>query len=163
MRTIIVNEHEIRTAPDIRVDRPGAAVGRGSLRAQLAARMFARDLDGQLAVGWLGPAGSALAIRAARLESEKERHTIARALRRVVVDSRLVRPPGAPTVPVHRQNIAAAEEVIERITLRLHAPRPVSATGMARLRRVLSDGGGPLYAGGRGSLDGRLRAALAAL
>jgi hypothetical protein len=35
--------------------------------------------------------------------------------------------------------------------------------GMARLRRLLADGGGPMYAGGRGDLDGRLRAALAAL
>jgi hypothetical protein len=34
---------------------------------------------------------------------------------------------------------------------------------MARLRRVLSDGGGPLYRYGEGDLRGRLGAALAAL
>lgn len=34
---------------------------------------------------------------------------------------------------------------------------------MARLTRVLNDGLGPMYAFGHGDLDGRLRAALAAL
>jgi hypothetical protein len=66
-------------------------------------------------------------------------------------------------IPVHPRNIAAAEELIDTITLRLHSPRPVNARGMARLRRVLSDGGGPLYWYGEGDLGGRLGAALAAL
>jgi hypothetical protein len=64
---------------------------------------------------------------------------------------------------VHATNIAAAEDLIDRITLRLHSPRPVSARGMARLRRLLSDGGGPLYKYGKGDLGGRLGAALAEL
>jgi hypothetical protein len=66
-------------------------------------------------------------------------------------------------IPLHPRNIAAAEELIDAITLRLHSPRPVSARGMARLRRVLSDGAGPLYWYGEGDLGGRLGAALAAL
>ena len=49
------------------------------------------------------------------------------------------------------------------ITLRLHSPRHVSATGMARLRLLLSDGCGPMYEWGRGDLGDRLRAAAAAL
>ena len=64
---------------------------------------------------------------------------------------------------MHADNIAAAEDVIDAITLRLHSPRPVSARGMARLRVVLSDGCGPMYRYGRGDLSGRLGAALAAL
>lgn len=47
--------------------------------------------------------------------------------------------------------------------LRLHSPRPVTARGMARLRLLLADGGGPLYRFGRGDLEGRLMAAFAAL
>ena len=60
-------------------------------------------------------------------------------------------------------NITAAEDVIDQITLRLHSPRPVNARGMARLRLLLSDGDGPVYRFGRGDLEGRLGAALAAL
>ncbi|GFG55541.1 hypothetical protein [Mycolicibacterium agri] len=50
--------------------------------------------------------------------------------------------------------------MIDAITLRLHSPRPVTAMGMARLRRLFADGAGPMYAGGRGDLDGRLDAVL---
>jgi hypothetical protein len=60
-------------------------------------------------------------------------------------------------------NVTAAEHLIDRVTLRLHAAEPVSALGMARLRRILADGTGPLYRSGRGDLTGRLGAALAEL
>ena len=66
-------------------------------------------------------------------------------------------------VPMHRANIASAEALIDEVTLRLHAPHPVRARGMARLRQLLSDGRGPLYRYGRGDLAGRLGAALSAL
>ena len=158
-----MNEHAHQMTPNAGVDRPATAVERGSWRAQLAARLFADYLDRQLAVGFVGPTGSALAVRAARLESDDERHSVARALRRAVVESHLGRPLGAPTVPVNRDNVAAAQDTIDRITLRLHSPRHVSARGMARLQRVVSDGCGPLYARGGGNLDDRLRAAFAAL
>jgi hypothetical protein len=39
----------------------------------------------------------------------------------------------------------------------------VNALGVARLRQLLSDGCGPLYRYGRGDLEGRLGAALAAM
>jgi len=39
----------------------------------------------------------------------------------------------------------------------------VRARGMARLRMLLSDGTGPLYRAGRGSLAAELRGVLAAL
>jgi hypothetical protein len=64
---------------------------------------------------------------------------------------------------MHRANIASAEALIDEVTLRLHAPRPVSARGMARLRQLLSNGTSPLFRHGRGDLAGRLGAALAAL
>ncbi len=54
-------------------------------------------------------------------------------------------------------------EVIDDITLLLHSPRPVRARGMARLRMLLSDGRGPMYRNGRGSLAAELRGVLAAL
>jgi hypothetical protein len=134
-----------------------------SLRAHLRARLFPRRLDCQLAVRAARPAGSALAIHAARLESDHERHAIARTLRRCIIDAHHGRPFRSARIPVNRRNVTAAEDVIDVITLRLHSPRHVSATGMARLRLLLSDGCGPMYEWGHGDLGDRLRAAAAAL
>jgi hypothetical protein len=140
----------------------GTAIPRASLTARLAARLRAGKYDRLLSVGVPAPAGSALAAHAARLTSVAEREAIARALRHAVTDARggiLL----TSRVALHAENVAAAEDVIDAITLRLHSPRPVSARGMARLRQVLSDGTGPFYRYGRGDLSGRLGAALAAL
>jgi hypothetical protein len=136
---------------------------RASLAARFIAWLRAGKFDDLLAVGVPAPAGSALAVHQARLTSATEREAVARTLRQAVHEAH---PAGAllsPRIPVHPNNIAAAEELIDRITLRLHSPRPVSARGMARLRRLLSDGCGPLYRYGRGDLAGRLGAALAEL
>jgi hypothetical protein len=66
-------------------------------------------------------------------------------------------------VPLNVPNIVAAQDRIDEITLRLHSPRPVAPRGVARLRVLLADGVGPMYRYGRGDLEGRLGAALAAL
>ena len=136
---------------------------RPSLAARVTARLRAYQLDRQLAVGVPAPAGSALAVHQARLTSVAEREAIARTLRLAVCDARRGGTARSSRIPVHPANIAAAEDLIDTITLRLHSPRPVSARGMARLRVVLSDGCGPLYRFGRGDLNGRLGAALAEL
>jgi hypothetical protein len=143
--------------------RRRTAVPRPSLAARVTARLRAYQFDRQLAVGVPAPAGSALAVHQARLTSSGEREAIARALRLAVHDAHAGLHPFSSRIPVHSNNIAAAEELIDTITLRLHAPRPVSARGMARLRLVLSDGCGPMYRFGRGDLSGRLGAALAEL
>ena len=137
---------------------------RRSVRAYLMARLRAARFDRALAVGVPAPAGSALAVHAARLISVAERHAVARTLRRAVRDAKDdLSATRSGRVPMHRANIAAAEALIDEVTLRLHAPHPVSARGMARLRQLLSDGAGPLYRHGRGDLAGRLGAAFAAL
>jgi hypothetical protein len=147
-------------ASDVR--RRGASP-RPSLMARVTARLRAFQFDRQLAVGVPAPAGSALAVHEARLTSMAERESVAWALRQAVHDVRAGGTPLSARIPVHFNNIAAAEDLIDTITLRLHSPRPVSARGMARLRVVLSDGCGPMYESGRGDLSGRLGAALAAL
>jgi hypothetical protein len=136
---------------------------RPSVRARMTARLRARRFDRALAVGVPAPAGSALAAHAARLTSVAERQAVARALRRAVCDAKDTRATRSGRVPMHRANIASAEALIDEVTLRLPAPHPVSARGMARLRQLLSDGRGPLYRYGRGDLAGRLGAVLAAL
>jgi len=129
--------------------------------ALLLARLTPHRWDRMLAAGAFPTPGSALAVHAARITSVRERESIARVLRRCLTD------PGVPVlcsrVAYHARNVRAAESVIDDITLRLHSPRPVSAVGVARLRRVLVDGLGPLYAGGRGDLRDVLRAAFVEL
>ncbi len=131
--------------------------------ARITARLRASRLDGQLSLGFFGEPGSASAVHAARLESDRERRCIARALSGVVTDVRRGRVRRIAPIPVHEANIRASEGAIDELIERLHSPRAVGARGVARLRRLLADGAGPLYLTGRGDLEGRLRAALAAL
>lgn len=140
-----------------------AAVPRPSLAARVTARLRPYHLDRQLAVGVPAPAGSALAVHQGRLASVAEREAVARTLRQAVHDADAGASPLSSRIPVHPTNIAAAKDLIDTITLRLHSPRPVNARGMARLRLVLSDGCGPMYRFGQGDLSGRLGAALAEL
>ncbi|MCV7321430.1 hypothetical protein AWB99_08410 [Mycolicibacterium confluentis] len=148
-------------APDGRwAARTGEKV---SWRARLMVRLFAGRFDEALAFGCTVAPGNALGLHAARLTSDRERCGVARTLRRVSVQARQTRPLRPATVAVHRANVIAAEGAIDAVVQRLHSPLPVSAMGMARLRRLLTDGTGPMYASGRGDLDGRLHAALAEL
>lgn len=139
----------------------GAAVP--TVGAFLTALLLPSRLDRHLAVGVIPNPGTALAIHAQRLRSDRERRAIARALRRAVEQASLGRAPGSSMVAVHRRNVHASTELIDAIILQLHAPRRINAIGMARLRRILADGRGPMYHGGTGDLVGRLSAALAAL
>ena len=92
--------------------------------------------------------GTALAVHVARLTGPSERERVAAGLR---------------AAPLNRPGVGSVQDVVDDITLRLHAPRPVRARGVARLRLLLADAGGPLYAAGRGSLPADLRGVLAAL
>jgi hypothetical protein len=143
---------------DRREDAP-----RTSLLARVRARLRADQYDRMLAVGVAAPAGSALAVHQARLTSAAEREAVARALRQVARDARSDRAPMSSRIPVNAPNIVGAADVIDAVTVRLHSPRPVGARGVARVRRLLADGSGPLYRYGSGDLTGRLGAALAAL
>ena len=161
-----MNDNHIRVGDDsaaCTLDSARGGRARRSVRARMTARLRAGRFDRALAVGVPAPAGSALAVHAARLTSVAERQAVARALRRAVRDAKDTRATQSGRVPMHRANIASAEALIDEVTLRLHAPRPVSTRGMARLRQLLSNGTSPLFRHGRGDLAGRLGAALAAL
>lgn len=157
-----MNDNRISATPATSVRR-AAIPCRASIRARLTARIRSGRLDAMLAVGAPIAPGSAIAARAARLTSASEREAIARVLRRCVREAANDTIVWSSRIPLHRKNIAAAEMMIDAITLRLHSPVPVDARGMARLSRVINDGLGPLYAFGHGDLNGRLGAALAAL
>jgi hypothetical protein len=158
----------------IDTNRPGGRVAapdltqrdtapRPSLRARLTARLHAHRFDRMLAVGMRGPADSALAVHAERLISRAERDSIARTLRRAVHDAHHGRASLSSRAPLHREKIVAAAKLIEDVALLLQSAHPVSARGVARLRRLLSDSRGPLYRYGCGDLEGRMGAALAAM
>lgn len=134
-----------------------------SVVVRAIARLRAGKFDRMLAVGVSGPDESPLAAHATRLTSRSEREALARTLRCMVREAHGESPLLSSRIPVHRANIDAAEDLIDKVTLRLHAPQPVSARGTARLRVLLTDGAGPLYRCGRGDLVGKLGAVLAAM
>jgi hypothetical protein len=129
------------------------------LWARVVAWLRPGHYDRRLCGGATVLAETPLAFHAERLTSVRERESVARSLRRCIDDAhsgsafRSVRP------EIDSVHIVAAEDIIDDITLRLHSQRPVTARGMAELRLLLADGGGPLYRYGRGDLGGRLAAA----
>lgn len=157
-----MNDNRISARPGLAAG-PALTPGRPALRARIVARLRSARFDAMLAVGAPTPPGSAIAARAAQLTSTAEREVVAATLRRCLREATGPHVVWSSRIPLHRNNIAAAEATINAITLRLHSPQPVAARGMARLSRVISDGVGPMYAYGRGDLTGRLGAALAAL
>jgi hypothetical protein len=64
---------------------------------------------------------------------------------------------------VHSEAVHHASGVIDEVCDRLVDPFPVRVRGMARLRILMSDGLGPLYRSGRGTLTAALHGVLAAL
>jgi hypothetical protein len=136
---------------------------RVSYGTRVVARLLAAKFDRMLAVGVRADDGSPLAVHAARLTSVDEREAIAHSFRRALDDAHDRGASMSSRVPLNIPNIVAAEDRIGQVTLRLHSPRQVNVRGMARLRVLLSDGVGPMYRYGRGDLEGRLGAALAAL
>src|SRR3979411_3263797 len=97
--------------------RRRSATPRPSLLARVTARLRAYQFDRQLAVGVPAPEGSALAVHQARLTSVAERESVAWALRRAVHDARASGTPVSARIPVHLNNITAAEALIDTITL----------------------------------------------
>ena len=74
---------------------------RATIGTRLAARLLAGKFDRMLAVGVPAPAGSALALHAARLTSADEREAIARTLRRTVDNARNREAPMSSRVPLN--------------------------------------------------------------
>lgn len=142
-------------------------VARNDVRPTLVTRLIAwalaAKLDAQVAAGSIPVPGSPLAVHVMKLTSIWEREDIARSFLRLrqIGQQNPTLPPVIVSVLSHR--IEECRELIDVITLRLHSPRPVRATGMARLRILLADGAGPLYFNESIGLEDELQYALAAL
>jgi hypothetical protein len=150
------DRHEDPIAPN-----PQMIGARADWPSRLSARLGARYWDHQIERGVPLQPGSPLMLHHARLTSFSERENLARALRKLLVDA--YRPRTGRLIPIDRDAITESSSLIDIIALRLHAPLPVKARGMARLRILLSDGGGPVYRRGRATLEAQLRGVLAAL
>jgi len=114
---------------------------------RLLAHMRGFWVDRQLAdgvVSWQSPLHAA---RAVQLTTGRARRTLARSLEQLA--ERAEQPPtpfrGA-AIPPCREQVRAALPLILAISGRLRSAEPVDARGIARLRGLLCDGGGPCYA-----------------
>jgi hypothetical protein len=147
----------------IRLDRTSVPVPPVTARARLVARLFAGRYDRRIEAGMGATYRGALAAHGVRLTSADERQRLAGVLQRLVRTADTGQTGASARVPLQRGAIRASAGLIGDIALRLRAPEPVRARGMARLRLALTDGAGPLYRAGRGSLAAQLRGVLAAL
>ncbi|MHB1837209.1 MAG: hypothetical protein ACYCXW_19850 [Solirubrobacteraceae bacterium] len=111
-----------------------------------AAWLRARRIDLDLASGELPWSTTAHAARALQLAGDRQRISLAAWLERLV--DRSSRPPSLlPSGPIEpcREQIDDALPVIEEITSRLRGGGPLNPRGLAALRVLLQDGGGPCY------------------
>jgi len=134
-----------------------------SIVTRVVAELFATRFDKQLAAGVVPEPGSALAAHVSRVASAGERCKLAEALQNSVSETHSRRTRRSARIPVDRSRVVAAVGLIDQVALRLLGPRPVSARGVARLRLLLADGGGPMYWSGGGDLGAELRAVVAQL
>jgi hypothetical protein len=132
----------------------------GSATRKLLVRLRRRSLDRRLATGE-DPLGDELLIeRAAQIARPEARVDLARMLERAIVD--VDRPPRCSNaVPVCRCEVIRALPTLLRLIERLRDGAPAWPAGLAAVRELLADGGGPLYVQRRpGALRRRARAAL---
>ena len=73
------------------------------------------------------------------------RRALARDIRRLLREAGSGYPWTVTRVPMRRSAILAAADELELLAHRLVAPDPVAARGVAEVRLLLADGGGPLY------------------
>jgi hypothetical protein len=118
---------------------------RARVREWLASRLGAARLDAELARGVPPEARAALALRAQTLGERRTRQALARSLRRVLDDARQGSRPRRGQIATLRADVLAAADQLERLIERLLEPGLVAARGLAQVRVLLIDGGGPLY------------------
>ena len=126
----------------------------------IATFVSAGRLDRALAAGTDPRAGVLLERRAAQLTSRRARRLTADALESHLVKARTPRTGLTAAIPVQRGELLRAGRETRLLIELLRDDGDVRAQGMARIHRLLSDGGSPLYADSpRGTLAQTLIAA----
>ncbi|MDX6657833.1 MAG: hypothetical protein QOH62_2626 [Solirubrobacteraceae bacterium] len=122
----------------------------------IAVVLRAPRLDRALAEGADPASEPELLARAGHVTSRRTRHRIAEALEELE---------SGPGIPVRRDQMREADELIAELVTALRARERVSARGVLLARRIITDGCGPLYAPNHppAALWWRVREALRAL
>jgi hypothetical protein len=123
--------------------RRGAG-GLARRRSRLLARLRAAKLDRALSAGAPAYSSQALALRAQALTSPRTRRVLRDALEALLAPGSEGRLPGSRVLPA-RDRVNAARDELAELARRLRPGQPVDARGIARVRELLSDGGGPLF------------------
>jgi hypothetical protein len=126
--------------------------------ARLAARLLARRLDRELIRGADPASRPRLAARAALLTSQSTRDELADGLD--VVLSSAQRPAGRVHAQPRPAPVLANAALLRELAGVLRGPGPLYVAGIARVRRLLTDGTGPMYTSRDGiALERELRRA----
>jgi hypothetical protein len=126
----------------------GVVFQRARLRDRLVARVRAARLDDELARGVAPEASVALLLRAQTLIAPSTRAALATQIQRILRDALSSYVWVISRVTPPRRAVLDAADELEALAHRLVEPGPVSADGVARVRLLLTDGCGPLYAHG---------------
>jgi hypothetical protein len=120
---------------------------RVTLRDRLSARVHADRWDHALARGTSPDSTAPLALHARALVSPTCRRELAASLARILDDAEGGHVPDWNALgPRHRHaHVLAARRDVELLIRHLAAPGPVAGRGVALVRLLLTDGGGPLY------------------
>jgi len=133
-------------------------------RDQLLRWLRAPSLDERLCQGEPAESSVVLALHASKLVQPTVRQELARALRRVMWMAERAPSMTTTRVRVCRPQVRDAHRELRNLCDRLLADGPVSAYGVAQVKVLIADGGGPLYRRTNpDDLGARLRRALAAM
>ena len=113
--------------------------------SRLLTRLLASRLDRILADGRPPESAFLLAARAQVLVSPAERQSLAYDWTDVLAQVRTPRGFRDPRVPINRDDVLANEPGIRNLIDALVASTPGQVRGIAAMRRLLTDGAGPLY------------------
>jgi hypothetical protein len=127
------------------------------VRDRITARVRAARLDTALAAGVAPESSAALELRAEALIGPVARKLGMR-LRQILAGAQATRPGPGVAIPISVALVRESEAELSLLAERLLGGGPIGARGVATVRALLCDGGGPLY--GRFRDSGELRAAL---
>jgi hypothetical protein len=112
---------------------------------RLLVQLRAAALDTALAAGADPDSSAALSLRAHQLIGCNVRRRLAREIRTLLIRAERPLHPMRSTVPICRHKVIEARQALHELAHLKVSPGPVDARGVARLRRLLRDGEGPIF------------------
>jgi hypothetical protein len=119
---------------------------RSRARTRLWTHLRSQRLDQALASGVSPDSSAALSLRAQALIGTSARAGLAGSITRLITEAEHPMGPLTFHVPTCRAKILRSRETLEALADRLVSTNPVDARGVARVRLLLTDGSGPIYA-----------------